>query len=234
MCGRFGRIGEGNWLDKDWSHEIENLETLGFGFNTYNAAPKQLQVVITSSKPSQFQCFLWGLIPRDSASAQPKYPYFNAKAETLLKIYPWNRIFPKQRCLIPAHFFYEWPKLDGKTKTGQPPYFFGLKGNRSFSFAGIWDAWLDPLSQGYQPSFTLITTEPNSVLRPYHNRMPVILTGINEEIWMNKESKLEELEMVLRPYDPDQMVHYPVSPLVGNIRNNEPALIKKIAWPDSN
>jgi len=230
MCGRFGRLGEGEWLGKDWSQEIEAIQVLGYGFSTYNAAPKQIQPIITLSKPKEIQLFLWGLIPHDSKTPSPKYPYFNAKAESLKHIYPWSSIFPKQRCIIPAHFFYEWPKINSKPVVGQPPYLFKLKSGKSFSFAGIWDAWKDPETGQFKPSFTIITTEPNNLVKLYHDRMPVILTPDSEEIWMNPLSTMDELSSVLKPYDPELMMEYPVSPLIGNTRNNDPSLIIKIPW----
>lgn len=232
MCGRFGRLDEGDWLGKDWSKAIEEIKVLGFGFASYNAAPKQIQPIITLSKPKEIQLFLWGLIPHDSKTSNPKFPYFNAKLESLTQIYPWKYIFPKQRCLVPAHFFYEWPKINGKSVPGKPPYLFKLKSGKSFSFAGLWDAWKNPETEKFIPSFTIITTEPNSLVKLYHDRMPVILTGENEEIWMNPGSSLEEIAEILKPYDPELMMEYPVSPLVGNARNNDPSLIQKIAWKD--
>jgi len=230
MCGRFGRLGEGNWLGQEWTESIENLSVQGYVFDTYNAAPKQIQPIITLTKPKELQLFLWGLIPHDSPTQQPKYPYFNAKAENLHTIYPWKTIFPRQRCLVPASFFYEWPKRNGKPEPGKPPFLFKLKDRKFFSFAGLWDAWKDPENGHYFPSFTIITTEPNAMLEQYHHRMPVILTGQEEEVWMNPKSTLEEIEYLLKPYNPDNMENYPVSPLVGNTRNNDPSLIQKISW----
>ncbi len=230
MCGRYGRIGEGTWLGGEWGKEMEVLGKAGYQFDIYNAAPKQIQPVITSTKPHKLQPFLWGLIPHDSLNDSPKYPYFNAKAENLAQVYPWKRIFPKQRCIVPANFFFEWPKINGKAKKGEPPHLFQLKGRVSFSFAGIWDAWKNPETGEYKPSFTIITIEPNSLLKPFHDRMPVILSPGEEEIWMNLKSGLEELQSVLIPFDPELMEEFPVSPLLGNTRNNEPRLIEKIAW----
>jgi putative SOS response-associated peptidase YedK len=232
MCGRFGRLGEGDWLGRDWSKSIEEIQVLGYGFTSYNAAPKQIQPVITLSKPHQIQLFLWGLIPHDSKTVNPTFPYFNAKSENIHQIYPWKLIFPKQRCLVPAHFFYEWPKINGKSIPGKPPYLFQLKTRKSFSFAGLWDAWKDPVTGIFKPSFTILTTEPNALVKLYHDRMPVILTGENEEVWMNPQSGIDELASVLIPYDPELMMEYPVSPLVGNTRNNDENLTHRIPWKD--
>jgi putative SOS response-associated peptidase YedK len=230
MCGRFGRIGEANCLGNDWSEAVIGLNTLGFGYNSYNCAPKQLQPVVTISKPKIFQLFLWGLIPADSSTPTPKYPYFNARAETLVKINPWKSIFPKQRCLVPATFFYEWPKKNGKAISGEPPRLFQLKSQNSFSFAGLWDAWKDPITGNYKPSFSIITTEPNDLVKPYHDRMPVILNAEHEKIWMNSKLGIQDVYEVLIPFEPSEMKCFTVSPLVGNTGNNDENLVKPIAW----
>jgi putative SOS response-associated peptidase YedK len=95
----------------------------------------------------------------------------NAKAENVEKSPTWRTPFQKRRCLVPASGYYEWKKLDAKTKQ---PFAFRLKDDEPLAFAGLWDAWKDPTGEWLQ-SFSIITTDANELTSSIHSRMPVIL-----------------------------------------------------------
>jgi len=94
----------------------------------------------------------------------------NARAETLLEKPSFKQLVSRRRCLVPADGFYEW-RRDGKRKV---PMWIHLKNREPFAFAGLWDCWIDRDTGGQFYSFTIITTRPNALLRPIHDRMPVI------------------------------------------------------------
>ena len=96
----------------------------------------------------------------------------NARAETVATAPIWREPFKKRRCLVPAGFFYEWKKLDAKTKQ---PFAFSVAGSSIFAFAGLWDAWKDGQGHWLQ-SFSIVTTSPNELLASVHTRMPVFCT----------------------------------------------------------
>ena len=131
----------------------------------------------------------WGLIPRWTKPGEtPKVAPINARAETLASKNAFKHAFAKRRCIIPADGFYEWKK-EGKLKQ---PYLIHRKDAKPFAFAGLWSTWRNP--EGGQPveTFTILTTDANDLLRPLHNRMPVIVDehdydGVNESILLDLE-----------------------------------------------
>jgi putative SOS response-associated peptidase YedK len=129
--------------------------------------------------------------------------------------------FKKRRCLVLADGFYEWRKGEG----GKTPYYFQLKDQSPFAFAGLWERW----EQGEEPieSCTLITTEANGVVEPVHDRMPVILDPPGFDRWLDpNEQRIEVLKEMLAPLPDDWMTAHPVSRLVNNPRNENPRCIE--------
>ena len=134
----------------------------------------------------------------------------------------------RRRCLVPADGFYEWKKIDPKTKQ---PYAFAVTDGEPFAFAGLWDVWKEPDGHWLQ-SFSIITTDANELMEPVHNRMPVILHPRDYDRWLTREPRSAEgmghghlgIDL-LRPYEADAMKMGPVSQKVGNVRNNGPEML---------
>jgi putative SOS response-associated peptidase YedK len=126
---------------------------------------------------------------------------------------------------VPADAFFEWQRLDPKSKR---PFAIGLKSGDPYAFAGLWESWRprdgDPLE-----TFSILTIDPNEVVEPIHNRMPVILEPKDYERWLDPGDPQRPPVDLLRPYPADQMHAWPVSDRVGNVRNNEPALLERLA-----
>jgi putative SOS response-associated peptidase YedK len=149
----------------------------------------------------------------------------NARAETLNEKPSFKTTFKKRRCLIVADGFYEWRK-DRKVKT---PVYFRLKSKGPFGFAGLYDVWTSP--EGKQISTcTIITTGPNELMEPIHNRMPVIIPKAQETLWLDSALQDEKLLFpMLKPYDSQEMEVYDVSQIVNSPRNNSPECIKPVS-----
>jgi putative SOS response-associated peptidase YedK len=188
MCGRYYRRS-----DKQRIAEAFKLGNLPDGFVLpdwdYNVAPTTFQPVIRHNKQTaerELVLMRWGLVPHFAASIDDfrGFSTINAKAEALTNSRMWFIPFHRRRCLIPADGFYEWKKLDPKTKQ---PYAFSLADGLPFAFAGLWDAWRDPVLDVWLQSFTIITTTPNELTATVHNRMPVILHPDNYEEWLMRE-----------------------------------------------
>jgi len=145
----------------------------------------------------------------------------NAQAETLMNKALWRIPFQRRRCLVPADGFYEWRKLDAKTKQ---PYAFGMKSGEPFAFAGVWDGWKDPSTGIWLQSYAIITTTPNQLAATVHNRMPVILKPSDYDRWLLREHFERPPLDLLRPYDAAEMSAHMVDPKVGNVRNDGPGL----------
>jgi putative SOS response-associated peptidase YedK len=106
--------------------------------------------------------------------------------------------------------------LDQKTGSGKQPYFFRMRDDGPFGFAGLWERWEGEGGETIN-SCTILTTEANEVLRPVHDRMPVILHPEEYALWLEAgERERAALKELLRPYTAEEMVGYPVSMLVNS------------------
>lgn len=227
MCGRF-------IIKRPWSeiHRLYQL-TLDPGFNLrerYNVAPTQTVLTIRSDAEKHRTAaeLRWGLIPFWAKDAKIGYSLINAMSETVADKPSFREAFRLRRCIIPADGFYEWKKLDAKTK--QPYAIVPARDDEMFSFAGLWERWKDKASGDTIESCTIITTEPNAVCAPIHNRMPVILPETAWARWLGEEkAERDELLSLLKPYDAKRMRAYPVGVAVGNVKNQGPELMAPVA-----
>ena len=145
----------------------------------------------------------------------------NAWAETVGERPRFRSVLMRKRCLIPANSFYEWQR----DSAGRRPVRIRLASEEPFAFAGLWDAWRK--SQGeFVKSCAIITTEANELVRPIHDRMPVILPEDVESLWLDEELQdAAALVSLLGPYPSERMETYEVSTLVNSAFNEGPELI---------
>jgi putative SOS response-associated peptidase YedK len=189
----------------------------------YNIAPSQ-EIAAVRRRPDGVQrelVFLrWGLIPFWAKESKTDYSTINARAETVAQKPAFRQAFQKRRCLIAADGFYEWQKTDG----GKQPFYIHRKDDQPFALAGLWERWKGGDDQ--IESCTIIVTQPNEVLKPIHDRMPVILSRADFDVWLDPEfDDRDKLQALLRPYPADELEAYPVRTLVNNPRNDRPQCI---------
>jgi len=166
----------------------------------------------------------WGLIPSWSKEPRTKFSTINARAETITKSPAFRGPFQHRRCLVPASGFYEWRQ----TPKGKQPYCIQLKDGELFAFAGLYDIWCD--SEGNELySYTIITTTPNDLVAPIHNRMPAILRRADEDAWLDKTTDRARLLSLLAPYPIEEMKAYIVSRAVNNPANEGAELMQPAA-----
>ena len=95
--------------------------------------------------------------------------------------------------------------------------------------AGLWETWRSPAGERVR-SFTIVTTTPNELCAELHNRMPVVLKPQAWPMWLGEApADVPQLKALLAPYPSDEMICWPVSARVGNVKNNDPSLIEPIA-----
>jgi putative SOS response-associated peptidase YedK len=216
MCGRFSQA-------KDLEELYDEFPFIDVPFDDilqprYNIAPSQLSpVIINEDGSNKLKMFKWGLVPSWSKDTKIGYAMINARAETISEKPSYRKPFKYRRCLVIADGFYEWQKLNKKTKI---PHRFIMKDRKLFAMAGLWDMWEKESVPLY--TFTIITTSDNELMKPIHDRMPVILPRENREIWLNTESNEAELKELLVPYDSNKMVKYRVSDVVNSWKNDLP------------
>jgi putative SOS response-associated peptidase YedK len=162
----------------------------------------------------------WGLVPYWAKSLKVGASAINAMAETVDIKSMFRKAFERRRCLVPVEAFYEWQKLDAKTKQ---PYAIALAGGGIMALAGLWENWKSPDGEWVR-SFTIITTVPNELCGQIHDRMPAILAPAAWPAWLGETAVGEETlkALVTRPYPAEWMTMWPVSTRVGNVKNNDP------------
>jgi putative SOS response-associated peptidase YedK len=208
----------------------------------YNIAPTQPILAVPNDGSDKADFFVWGLIPfwakppvagKEPALSLPK-GLINARAETLAEKPAFRAAYKYRRCIIFSNGFYEWQARPG-TKT-KVPHFIHMKSGEPFAFAGLWERW--QLTDGRRPepvegsevrSATIITTEPNELMRPIHNRMPVILSRLDLQEWLDPTPRFPvDLKSLLVPYPADEMEAYPISTLVNSPGNDRPEILEKV------
>ena len=198
----------------------------------YNLAPSQPAPVIVANGERLLDLYRWGLIPAWAKDPKVGNKMMNARAETVAQTAAYQRPFQRHRCLVPADGFYEWkPDPTNPKKAPKTPMYITLASEEPFAFAGLWDVWRDAEGREIR-SFTIITTEPNELIRPIHNRMPAILKRQDEDAWLDPTARPEFLQGLLAPYPADAMTAYAVSRLVNSARNDSPDLILPADQPD--
>lgn len=191
----------------------------------YNLAPSQPAPVIVANGERLLELYRWGLIPAWAKDPRVGYKMMNARAETVAETSAYRRPFQRQRCLVPADGFYEWqPDPVNPKKAPKTPVYITLATEEPFAFAGLWDGWKDAEGKEIR-SFTIITTTPNELIRPIHDRMPVILKRQDEDAWLDPTARPEHLLGILAPYPAHEMTAYAVSTRVNSARNDTPDLI---------
>ena len=218
MCGRFTLAADAETLQKTFNL-ASTPQDLG---PRYNIAPTQpVAVVVKQTGGRQLDAFRWGLIPFWAKDKSIGNRMINARGETVDQKPSFKRPLKNQRCLILADGFYEWQK----TPQGKVPTYIHMADHSPFAFAGLWDRWQAPEGETIF-SCTIITTSPNRLLEPIHNRMPVILTQAASDIWLDpNQQNPAHLLPLLEPYPADLMNAYAVSKLVNAPVNDRPECI---------
>jgi putative SOS response-associated peptidase YedK len=224
MCGRFTLTVSPEELQA----AFPNFTIPGDLPPSYNIAPSQPIPVILNNGEEKLDFVTWGLIPFwTKPDKVGKFALINARSETAAEKASFKTPFRRRRCLILADGFFEWSKSSsGKSKT---PYFITLKDQSPFAFAGLWDSWNSPEGDSIKTG-CILTTSPNDLVKPIHDRMPVILPKDQYQTWLSPdEVKPEMIQPLMIPYPANEMQAYPVSTFVNSPKNNSPQCIQASA-----
>lgn len=221
MCGRYSVVIDEAKLRKQFTKDLLKPKA-GLPTN-YNVAPTQNSLVITNREPNQLQLFRWGLVPFWAKDLKIGARMINARREGIEDKSSFRKPIREKRCLVVADSFYEWQRTDG----GKQPYRILPTDGSLLVMAGIWESWKPKDDPGAETVYTysIITGEPNAEMAPIHDRMPMLLQ--DEELqtaWLDLDASLEEVKDLLRTPEDGVLAPYPVSALVGNVRNNGPEL----------
>jgi len=197
----------------------------------YNVAPTQ-PVAVVGLKPDGvsrgLRMIRWGLIPNWASDPKSVPNPFNARAEGIRDKPMFADRLDSGRGLIPAGGFYERLTV-GKQKS---PHHFRLRSGDAFAFAGLFDFWRSDDAAIFLTC--LITTEANDVVKPVHDRMPVVLAGESEfSRWLDPAVHAGDVLPMLRPFPAGAMEVVRVGPAVGKATNQWPACIEPAVWSAS-
>jgi len=188
----------------------------------YNIAPSQMIPVVRNAEEGRELAMLkWGLIPSWAKDASIGTRLINARGETLGDKPAFRNAYRHRHCLVPADAFYEWKPISGRKQ----PYCIRMRDHTVFGMAGLWERWKDPDGQVVE-SCTIVTVDANALVGELHDRMPLILAPGDYDAWLSTETKEVALP---RAVPAEDMLYYPVSPMVSNARNDVPACLIPIA-----
>ena len=202
----------------------------------YNVAPTQLVPVVRRKRDAtedpaiadrELVLMRFGLVPSWAPDLTSGAKMINARSETVMDKPAFRESFQRRRCLVPADGFYEW-EHQGKRRV---PHWFRVKGEDVFAFAGIWDRWYDEKKNRLE-SFAILTTEPNALVEPLHDRMPLILHPEDWKLWLDPEvSSPDALEPLLVPFPAEAMIEHAVSERVNSPANDDPSCLEPDRGP---
>jgi putative SOS response-associated peptidase YedK len=227
MCGRYARRSDKQKIAELFA--INGPVMPDFG-PSWNVAPQTFQPIVRLNRDTgerELVLMRWGLIPYWAKDPSIGLRTINAKAETITTAPAFREAIKYRRCLVPADAFYEWQKLDAKNKQ---PFAIAMKDGQPYALAGLWEKWKDRKAGIELLTFTVITTYPNAVVEPMHDRMPVIIPQRDYDRWLRAEPDRPPIDL-LRPFDAEKMTAWKVDKAVGNVKNDRPELIEPASAP---
>lgn len=222
MCGRYARRSTRKAIADYFGISADSLPEFS---QSYNVAPQTFQPVVRLNRDTgerEIALMRWGLVPFWAKDGKAAFATINAKHETVATSPSFREAMKHRRCLVPADAFYEWQKLDAKTKQ---PFAIALKSGEPYGFAGLWERWKDSRTKESLETFTIITTDPNELVEPLHNRMPVVIEPKDYDRWLAPADPGRLPIDLLRPYPADEMRAWKVDSRVGNVRNDDAELL---------
>ncbi len=193
----------------------------------YNIAPMQLVPIVRVNAHGERELVhvRWGLVPRWAKDPSIGSRMINARGETVKDKPAFRTAYRRHRVLLPANGFYEWMARAG----GKQPMLVAMRDGAPFAFAGLAERWLPPDGEPLD-TCTILTTDANALLRPVHDRMPVIVAPGDYARWL--DPSLADPADLIRPYPDEAMRVDPVSTRVNSVKFDDPTLIEPVAAPE--
>jgi putative SOS response-associated peptidase YedK len=193
----------------------------------YNIAPTQpVGTVRAGAAGMEWVELRWGLVPSWADDLSIGGRMINARSETVAERRAFREAFEQRRCLVAADGFYEWQKREDGSKQ---PFYMTRANAEPFAFAGLWDRWRDRKTGTVVESCAVITTAPNSLLAPIHDRMPAILDRDGATEWLRPDAAPGTLDVLLQPFPADHMAAVPVSHHVNRSASDDSSCIAPVA-----
>jgi putative SOS response-associated peptidase YedK len=227
MCGRFTLTASGEEVA-----ELFGLDAAPALSPRYNIAPSQ-PVSVVRLEPDggrRLSDLTWGL--RAPGAREGDRPFINARAETAGERVAFREAFAERRCLVVASGFFEWEGTPRGRRRGhagkkRQPWYFRRADGRPFAIAGLWEPSVPPEGRA---TCTLLTTRPNALVAPIHDRMPVILDAADAAAWLDPALRTPaELQPLLRAFPAPALTAYRVGFAANNAKFDDPTCIAPLA-----
>ena len=218
MCGRFGLT------------RPDKLDLQRFGVSDvpaqvprFNIPPSSDILVVRERKGvTEAEMIRWGLVPSWAKDPSIGNRMANVRSDTALEKTSFRAAMQKRRCLIPADVFFEWQDVPGQKR--RKPHAVAMLEGEPFALGGLWEAWR-PKDGEWLITCAILTTEPNELLEPIHDRMPVILKPADYESWLNPATRMEDVRQMVASFAPDAMRTWEVSLLVNDPKVDDASVI---------
>jgi len=221
MCGRFSITGDLDFYAEYFGVDEVVAEPLE---KSWNVAPTDpVYVIAERNGERQLASMSWGLVPHWASDT--KSIHVNARSETVATTAAFRDSFARKRCLIPADGFYEWESAE----QGRTPHWVYRADGHPMVFAGIWASRIDPETEEWHRTCSIITGEAQGTIKSIHDRMPIALVPTVWDRWLNRDLRdPEEANSLLQPIETDAVMEHVVSRSVNSVRNNNSGLRDQI------
>ncbi len=222
MCGRFG-------LTRPDRLELERfgITELPEQIPRFNIPPSSDILVVRERKGvTEAEMIRWGLVPSWAKDPSIGNRMANVRSDTALEKSSFRAAMQKRRCLIPADVFFEWQDVPGQKR--RKPYAVALNGGEIFALGGIWEAWRPKDGGDWVITCAILTTEPNELLAPIHDRMPVMIRSEDYRMWIDSSTKIGEVSRLVSPYSANEMRAWEISLLVNDPRTDDASVIAPV------
>ena len=194
----------------------------------FNIAPTQMVAAVRAQgadKSRELAVLKWGLVPGWATDPSIGSRLINARSESVADKPSFRSAFKRRRCLVLADGYYEWKKI-GKIKQ---PYLIHRRDDRPFAIAGLWEFWRPDANVEPLESCTIITTSASESIQSVHDRMPVILNETDYDLWLDPANEdRSKLELLLVPYEGDELIGEQVTTHVNNARNDDAKCLERL------
>ncbi|MCA9285397.1 MAG: SOS response-associated peptidase [Phycisphaerales bacterium] len=224
MCGRYALSTPIDVVAAVLGADLDGASGAGLFGPRYNIAPTQQAPVVRVVDGRRVLGLLhWGLVPSWAKDRSIGNRMINARSESVAEKPAFRAALRRRRCLVPADGFYEWQRLGEGTRAPKQPWFIHAAGDGLLAMAGLWERWKEPGGETLD-SFTILTTEANALMRPLHDRMPVLLAPEAYERWLDPaQQESADATALLVPAPEKVLAAHKVSTHVNSPRNDDSA-----------
>lgn len=222
MCGRFG-LTRPDRLDL----QRYGVTEMPVQAPRFNIPPSSDILVVRERKGvTEAEMIRWGLVPSWAKDPSIGHRMANVRSDTALDKTSFRAAMQKRRCLIPADVFFEWQDVPGQKR--RRPYAVALNDAEPFALGGLWEAWREKEGAEWLITCAILTTEPNELLAPIHDRMPVIVKPEDYARWIAPATTASDVRRLVESFPAQEMRAWEVSLLVNDPKTDDPRVIAPV------